>query len=109
MRTHILCIFLLSINQKLDIQYQDQSFHGNYSAVRSLRQVVSYICKHNNYTAIFENLFDGKLLTAKEFIFKEVKDRGVDARGLYTSTWHQSDSNDTSFRRTGTRLSTVSQ
>lgn len=70
--------FHIRKSDQLDIEYENQVFHGNYSAVRSLRQAVSYICKDKNYITNLENLFDGRLLTAKEFIVKEVKDKGVE-------------------------------
>lgn len=70
--------FQITNPNQLDIEYKNQTFHGNYTPVRNLRQAVSYVCKHKDYVTNFENLSDGHLLTAKEFIIKEVNEKGVE-------------------------------
>jgi Geminivirus Rep catalytic domain len=62
----------------LDIQYQEQSFHGNYTPIRNIRHTVAYVCKEKEYITNFENLRDGQLLTAKQFIVSQVEEKGVD-------------------------------
>lgn len=62
----------------LDIQYQEQNYHGNYTPVKHLREVVAYACKHNHYITNLSNLRDGKLLTAKEYIIQQVQEKGVE-------------------------------
>ena len=62
----------------LDIEYQQKTFHGNYTPVRSLTHAIAYVCKNNDYITNIENLHEGKLLTAKEFIIKEVQEKGVE-------------------------------
>jgi GTPase SAR1 family protein len=62
----------------LDIEYQEQNYHGNYTPVRYLREVVAYACKDNHYITNLSNLRDGKLLTAKEFIIQQVQEKGVE-------------------------------
>lgn len=63
---------------KLDIQYKDQSFHGNYASVKQLKQAISYVCKDKNFITNLENIQNGKLLSAKEFIIKQVNEKGVE-------------------------------
>lgn len=62
----------------LDIEYQDKTYHGNYSPVKNLRNTITYVCKHKNYITNLSNLRDGKLLTAKEFIIQQVQEKGVE-------------------------------
>ena len=62
----------------LDIEYQGKNFHGNYSPVNQLRQAVLYACKSGDYITNFENLHQGKFLTAKEFLVKEVYEKGIE-------------------------------
>jgi hypothetical protein len=62
----------------LDIQYKEQTFHGNYSPIKSLKQTVTYVCKNNNYITNLENLKNGRILSTKEFIINEVKEKGIE-------------------------------
>ena len=62
----------------LDIQYQGNIFHGNYTPVNHLRQAVLYACKGKDYITNLESLHQGHLLTAKEFIVKEVNEKGIE-------------------------------
>lgn len=70
--------FDINRSDALDIQYQGQVYHGNYTPVRHLREVVAYACKDNHYITNLSNLRDGKLLTAKEFIIQQVQEKGVE-------------------------------
>ena len=70
--------FQITNPKQLDIQYEQQTFHGTYSSVKQLRQAVSYVCKDNDYITNFENLIQGRLLTAKEFIIKHLNEKGVE-------------------------------
>ena len=62
----------------LDIQYQGNTFHGNYTPVNQVREAVLYACKGKDYITNFENLYQKRFLTAKEFIIKGVKEKGVE-------------------------------
>ena len=62
----------------LDIQYQKQNFHGNYVPVKSLPHVINYVCKNNQYITNFENLKDGRLMSAKQFIISQVEEKGIE-------------------------------
>lgn len=62
----------------LDIQYQERNFHGNYAPIKNLRQTITYICKHQNYITNLDNLRDGQLLSAKQFIIHQVKEKGIE-------------------------------
>jgi len=70
--------FEIFSSNTLDIEYQQKVFHGNYTPVRSLQRAIAYVCKTNDYITNLENLHDGKLLTAKEFIIKEVQEKGIE-------------------------------
>jgi hypothetical protein len=61
----------------LDITYQDKSYHGNYQAVRSLSNVVEYICKAGDYITDFTNIQQGKLLSTKELLIQSAIKIGV--------------------------------
>jgi hypothetical protein len=84
---------LLLFNQKvnvthpntLDIQFLEHTYHGNYQAARSTERVVEYVCKHGNYITSLQNLVDGKLLSIKELLIKDVKRLGV-AKALIKHT-----------------------
>ena len=61
----------------LDIHYQEQAFHGNYTPVNSLRHAIAYACKDKEYITNLESLKDGQLLSAKQFIIYQVEQKGV--------------------------------
>lgn len=62
----------------LDIQFQKQNFHGNYVPVKSLPHAINYVCKNNQYITNLENLQDGRLLSVKQFIISQVKQKGME-------------------------------
>lgn len=62
----------------LDIQYQQQNFHGNYVPVKNLVNVVNYVCKNNQYITNLDNFKDGQLLSAKRFIISQVQEKGIE-------------------------------
>jgi len=62
----------------LDIQFQQQNLHGNYVSVKSLTHAISYVCKNNQYITNLDNLKDGQLLSAKQFIISQVKEKGIE-------------------------------
>lgn len=70
--------FQIRHSNQLDIQFENQTFHGSYTSIRRLHSAVSYACKENHYITNFENLSNGRLLTAKEFIIQEVKNKGIE-------------------------------
>jgi len=78
---HVLLLFNKQIDIKnqnaLDIQFLEQTYHGNYQAARSTERVVEYVCKHGDYITSLENLVEGKLLSMKELLIKDVKDLGL--------------------------------
>lgn len=61
----------------LDIQFQQQNFHGNYFPVKSLTHAITYVCKNNQYITNLENLQHGQLLPAKQLIISQVKEKSV--------------------------------
>jgi hypothetical protein len=61
----------------LDITYQDKSYHGNYQAVKSLSNVVEYVCKAGDYITDFTNIQEGKLLSLKELLIQSATQIGV--------------------------------
>ncbi len=61
----------------LDITYQGKSYHGNYQAVRSFRNVVEYICKAGDYVTDFTNIQQGKVLSTKELLIQSALELGV--------------------------------
>ena len=63
--------------EQLNIGYKNDTFHGTCSAVRRLRNDVSYVCKENNYITSFKNLFKGRLLNGREFVAEQVKSKGL--------------------------------
>ena len=46
----------------LDIHFQQQVFHGNYTPVKSLRHAIAYACKDKEFITNFENLKNVQLL-----------------------------------------------
>ena len=62
----------------LDIQYQERNFHGNYAPIKNLRHAITYVCKHQDYITNLDNLRDGQLLSAKQFIISQVKEKGIE-------------------------------
>ena len=62
----------------LDIEYQQQRFHGNYKPVTSLRHLIDYVCKDGDYITNIDTLMNRKLLTEKQFLIKEVNEKGKD-------------------------------
>ena len=65
----------------LDIEYKGQAFHGQYTPVKQLKQAVLYVCKGKEYITNLDNLYQGQLLSAREYIIKEVNEKGT-ARAL---------------------------
>lgn len=61
----------------LDIQYQEKTYHGNYQPVRSLPNVVQYVCKAGDFITDLTNIRQGKLLTTKEILIERALDIGV--------------------------------
>ena len=61
----------------LDIQFNDDNFHGNYQPVKNIHKVVEYICKENEYITSFKNIIDGKLLTLKQTIMHLADTEGI--------------------------------
>lgn len=78
---HVLLLFNKPIDIRnqtaLDIQFLEHTYHGNYQAARSTERVVEYVCKHGDYITSLQNLVDGKLLSIKELLIKDVKRLGV--------------------------------
>lgn len=70
--------FQITNPNQLDIHYENQVFHGNSTSVKNLNQTISYVCKDKNSITNFENLSDGYLLSPKEFMIKEVNEKGVE-------------------------------
>lgn len=70
--------FEIFTSDTLDIEFQQQTFHGNYTPVRKLRNAIAYVCKDNAYITNLQNLRDGELMTAKEFLIKEVQNKGIE-------------------------------
>ena len=64
--------------KQLDVQYEQQTFHRTYTPVKQLREAVTYVCKDKQYITNLENLFHGRLLTAKKYIIKQVNEKGVE-------------------------------
>ena len=62
----------------LDIQYQERNFHCNYTPIKNLKHTIIYVCKHQDYITNLDNLTDGELLSAKQFIISQVKEKGID-------------------------------
>lgn len=78
---HVVVIQQKKINivqyNTLNIKYKEKNFHGNYQPIKSLAYTIEYICKGNDYITNIENLQDGKLLSAKQFIVNQVQEKGV--------------------------------
>lgn len=69
--------FDIKLHDYLDITYEGHSYHGNYQAVKSVQNVVEYICKVGDYITDFTNIQQGKLLTIKELLIQEAHELGV--------------------------------
>lgn len=61
----------------LDIEYLEKTYHGNYQAAHSAERVIEYVCKHGDYITNLETLINGKLLSVKELLIKDVKELGI--------------------------------
>lgn len=57
--------------------------------VNNLESTVHYVCKDKQYITNLENLQEGQLLTAKEFIYQQVQLKGVDKALLDYSQTHK--------------------
>lgn len=85
---HVLLIFdklLTTINPPiLNLQYQEEIFQGEYQSDRftALRNVVEFVCQKGHYITSFSNLINGKFLSPKQKLIRDVKDLGVTQRLL---------------------------
>lgn len=61
----------------LDVKYGRQTFHGNYQPIKNLQATVEYVCKGGGYITNLPNLVEGKLLSEKEFLVRQVEEKGV--------------------------------
>ena len=73
----------------LDLEIDGITVHGNYIPVKNLDSAVFYVCKDKQYITNLENLHEGELLTAKEFIYQQVQLKGVDQALLEYSQTHK--------------------
>jgi len=93
MHFHVLLIrskkFDIRAQSSLDLKINEQVAHGNYKPVNNLEGAVHYVCKEKYYITNLENLQDGELLTAKEFIYQQVQLKGVDKALLDYSQTHK--------------------
>lgn len=72
-----------------DLEINDKLIHGNYKPVNNLNATVHYACKDKQYITNLENLQEGHLLTAKEFIYQQVQLKGLDKALLEYSQTHK--------------------
>lgn len=90
---HVLLIHRRKFNVKnpylLDLEINGKVAHGNYKPVNNLEYTVHYVCKDKQYITNLENLQDGQLLTAKEFIYQQVQLKGLDKALLEYSQTHK--------------------
>lgn len=90
---HVLLIRTKKFNIKspyfFDLEINDQVIHGNYKPVNNLNAAVHYACKDKQYITNLENLQEGYLLTAKEFIYQQVQLKGLDKALLEYSQTHK--------------------
>ena len=90
---HALLIHRRKFNIKsphtLDLEIDGITVHGNYIPVKNLDSAVFYVCKDKQYITNLENLHEGELLTAKEFIYQQVQLKGVDKALLEYSQTHK--------------------
>lgn len=73
---HVLLLFDSKVDIKnsrpLDIQYQGHDYHGNYQPARSIERIVQYVCKQGHYITSLNNVIDGKFLSPKEMLIRDV-------------------------------------
>jgi hypothetical protein len=90
---HVLLIHRKKFNIRqtylLDLDVNGKVTHGNYKPVNNLDYAVHYTCKDKQYITNLENIQDGELLTAKEFIYQQVQLKGVDKALLEYSQTHK--------------------
>ena len=90
---HVLLIHRRKFNVKnpylLDLEINGKVAHGNYKPVNNLEYTVYYVCKDKQYITNLDNLQDGQLLTAKEYIYQQVLLKGVDKALLDYSQTHK--------------------
>ena len=73
----------------LDLEINGKVTHGHYKPVHNLDYAVYYTCKDKHYITNLENIQDGQLLTAKEFLYKQVQLMGLDQALLQYSQTHK--------------------
>lgn len=90
---HVLLIrskkFDIKSHSLLDLEIDGQVAHGNYKPIHNIEGAVHYVCKDKQYITNLENLREGELLTAKEFIYQQVKEKGVEKALLDYSQTHK--------------------
>jgi hypothetical protein len=93
MHFHVLLIrskkFDIRAQSSLDLKINGRVAHGNYQPINNIEGAVQYVCKEKQYITNLENLQDGKLLSAKEFIYQQVRLKGVDKALLDYSQTHK--------------------
>ena len=93
MHFHVLLIrskkFDIRAPSSLDLKINGRVAHGKYQPINNIEGVVQYVCKEKQYITNLENLQDGKLLSAKEFIYQQVQLKGVDKALLDYSQTHK--------------------
>ena len=73
----------------LDLELNGKVTHGHYKPVHNLDYAVYHTCKNKQYITNLQNIQDGVLLTAKEFVYNQVQSKGIDQALLEYSQTHK--------------------
>ena len=86
---HLLLIHRNKFNIKNVLDLQINGHVVYYKPVYNLNSSVYYVCKEKQYITNLENLQEKQLLTLKDFIYQQVRLKGVDKALLEYSQTHK--------------------